>query len=360
MRRTFQWLSTVALIILFTLSTTPDIFSKGGGFGRSSRSSYSSRRSSTRSYSTPSRSRTTPTRRSSTAGQRSTRRSTATTSGSSVRSTPRQSTATRQRQSSMNRSRTSSAASTRNMTSRQVRGRKAQQRGQVRQLKSQNRQLKRQNRGLQRDNARERRLSRQANSPITVNNFGSYYPMGAYSMYPLASSMMFGNLMAGIYFHDYYNHRLRHSWMWHYHHRDYDRSHWSRERQGEYERWRAYYDSQGVKPDSNYVDPGTNRDEDYTETHVQENPDKFYGAAASQVTVDELPNEAELRDEVLAAYDPNNTQATGTSTQPQRMTVEKKVVVQKKTSGGTWFLLLFGSLLIVGIIALVMYNKGYF
>ena len=356
MRRTFQWLSTVALIILFTLSTSPDIFSKGGGFGRSSRSSYSSRRSATKSYSTPSRSRSTATRRTTTAGQRSVRRSTATTPRSSTGTATRRSTATRQRQTSMNRARTSSATSTRNMTNRQVRSRKAQQRGQVRQLKAQNRQLKRQNRRLQRDNARDRRLNREANSPITVNNFGTYYPMAGYSMYPLASSMVFGNLMMGIYFHDYYNHRLRHSWMWHYHHRDYDRSHWSKEKQMEYERWRAYYDSQNIKPDPNYVDPGTNRDEDYIESYVDKNPDKFYGDEAAQVTVDELPDEAALRNEVMAAYNPNNTQASATSSQPQRV----EVVVKKKTSGCTWFVLLFGSLLIVGIIVLVMYNKGYF
>ena len=84
----------------------------------------------------------------------------------------------------------------------------------------------------------------------------------------------------------------------------------------EYERWRAYYDSQNIKPDPNYVDPGTNRDEDYIESHVDKNPDKFYGEGASQVTVDELPDEAALRDEVMAAYNPNNTQASATSSQP--------------------------------------------
>jgi uncharacterized integral membrane protein len=51
------------------------------------------------------------------------------------------------------------------------------------------------------------------------------------------------------------------------------------------------------------------------------------------------------------------TQAVQTSaTQAQ----PPKVIVQKKTSGGTWFVLVFGSILIIGIIVLVIYNKGYF
>lgn len=120
----------------------------------------------------------------------------------------------------------------------------------------------------------------------------------------------------------------------------------------EYERWRAYYDSQNIASNLNYVDPGTQRDEDYIGSYVQERPDDFYGSnAAEAVTVEELPNEAELRNIVLAS-----DETTPIQTQSQ----ERRIIVQKKTSGATWFLLVFGSVLIVGIVVLVMYNKGYF
>ena len=254
----------------------------------------------------------------------------------------------------MSSAKTGSAVSTRNMTSSQRRSMQSQQRQQTRNLKAENRSLKRQVRRAERDTARARRDAREAQSPITVNNFGMYYPMAGYSMYSLTASMVFANMVSGIYFHDYYNHRLRHSWLWYYHHPNYDRSHWSHERQMEYEKWRAYYDSQGVKPDSRYVDPGTNRDEDYIESHVNENADKFYGENAEEaVTVEELPDEESLRNIVLAS-DSQTASTPAAQTQPQG------VVVQKKTSGGTWFVLVFGSLLIIGVVVLIMYNKGYF
>ena len=76
----------------------------------------------------------------------------------------------------------------------------------------------------------------------------------------------------------------------------------------------------------------------YTESYIEKNPDKFYGEnAAGAVTVEELPDEDSLREIVLASS--SQSQPTpAVQTQPQ------KVVVQKKTSGGTWFVLVFGSL----------------
>ena len=254
----------------------------------------------------------------------------------------------------MSSAKTGSAVSTRNMTSSQRRSLQAQQRGGTRNLKAENRSLKRQVRRADRNTARARRDARQAQSPITVNNFGAYYPMMGYSMYSLTASMVFANAISGIYFHDYYNHRIRHSWLWYHHHPNYDRSHWSREKQMEYERWNAYYDSQGIKPDSRYVDPGTNRDEDFIEAHVDKNADKFYGENAEEaVTVEELPDEQGLRNIVLAS-DNQTASTSAVQAQPQR------IVVQKKTSGGAWFVLVFGSILIIGIVVLIMYNKGYF
>lgn len=181
-------------------------------------------------------------------------------------------------------------------------------------------------------------------------------------MYSLAASMAFNNLLFGIYFHDHYNHALRHSYLWHYHHPSYDRSHWSAEKQAEYERYRDYYESQGVEPNENYVDPGTNKDENYTASYVEENPDKFYGDGSETFTVDELPDEEALKAELLAAAGGEAELATAeTTSNSQRAPPEQRtLVVEKKTSGATWFLLIFGSLLIVGVIVIVMYNKGYF
>ena len=181
-------------------------------------------------------------------------------------------------------------------------------------------------------------------------------------MYSMTAAMAFNNLMFGIYFHDYYNHAIQRSYLWHYHHRNYDRSHWSAEKQAEYEFYRDYYENQGVEPNSNYVDPGTNRDEDYVASYVEENPDEFYGDGAEVYTVDELPDEAAIKQELLAAAGETPTVTTPTTTTPQTRAppVTRTVYVEKKTSGATWFLLIFGSLLVVGVIMLVMYNKGYF
>ena len=181
-------------------------------------------------------------------------------------------------------------------------------------------------------------------------------------MYSMAASMAFNNLMFGIYFHDYYNHAIQRSYLWHYHHRNYDRSHWSAEKQAEYEFYRDYYENQGVEPNPNYVDPGTNRDEDYVASYVEENPDEFYGDNVEVFSVDELPDEAAIKQELLAAAsDTPTVTTTPATTTPARAPPEPQViVVEKKTSGATWFLLIFGSLLVVGVVMLVMYNKGYF
>ena len=367
MRRPFQKVSIVAVLVLFAFSIGSDVFSKGF---RSSGRSYGSRSySSSRSYTRSTRSSTASSRTYGSSSVRSSsrtaRESTSRSYGSSAASTSRSSTArsssaVRQRQSAMSSAKTGSAVSTRNMTSSQRRSLQSQQRSQTRNLKAENRSLKRQVRTADRNTARARREARQAQSPITVNNFGMYYPMAGYSMYSLTASMMFANMVSGIYFHDYYNHRIRHSWLWYYHHPNYDRSHWSHERQMEYEKWRAYYDSQGVKPNSRYVDPGTNRDEDYIESHVNDNADKFYGDNAEEaVTVEELPDEKELRNIVLAS-DSQTSSTSAVQTQSQVHPQPQKIVVQKKTSGGTWFVLVFGSLLIIGVVVLIMYNKGYF
>ena len=369
MRRPFQKVSIVALLVLFAFSIGSDVFSKG--FRSSGRSygsrSYSSSRSYSRSTSgTSSRSSRTSTYSSSRSYGSSTRASSRTARESTSRSygrsavsssrasAGRSSSAVRQKQSAMSSAKTGSAVSTKNMTTSQKRSLRSQQRKETRNLKTENRNLKRQVRRAERDTARARRDARLAQSQITVDNFGAYYPNPAYSIYSLTASMVFANMISGIYFHDYYNHRLHHSWLWYYHHPNYDRSHWSHQKQMEYERWRAYYDSQGIKPDSRYVDPGTNRDEDYIESHVEKNGDKFYGENAEEtVTVEELPDEKALRSIVLAGG--SQTQPT-----PAAQAQPQKIVVKKKTSGGTWFVLVFGSILIIGIVVLIMYNKGYF
>ena len=345
MRRLFQKVSIVALMILFAFSIGSDVFSKGF---RSSGRSYGSRSySSSRSYN----------RSSSRTASRSSRTSTSSSRsyGSSTRaSATRSSSAARQKQNAMSSARTGSAVSTKNMTSSQRRSLQTQQRGGTRNLKAENRSLKRQVRRGDRNTARARRDARQAQSPITVNNFGAYYPMMGYSMYSLTASMVFANAISGMYFHDHYNHRIHHSWLWYHHHPNYDRSHWSREKQMEYERWNTYYDSQGIKSNPRYVDPDTNRDEDYIEAHVDKNADKFYGENAEEaVTVEELPDEKALSNIVLAS-DNQTASTSAVQAQPQR------IVVQKKTSGGAWFVLVFGSILVIGIVVLIMYNKGYF
>lgn len=361
MKRIFQQLSignkckrllSLAGIVLFLLTFVPDVvesrrgFGGGRSFGRSfSRSFSRSSSRSSRSYSAPKRS--TPTRSS---------RSTSSSYGSrtSRATSTRASTAARQKQTATTRAKTTNTTSTRKNTGTrsQQRATTAQGRKQVRQLKSENRSLKRQVTKANRQTATARRQNR---STITVNNFGGYYPVGGYTMYSLAASMAFNNLMFNIYFHDYYNHAIRHSYLWHYHHRDYDRSHWSAEKQKEYEYYKEYYESQGIEPNANYVDPGTNRDEDYVASYVEKNPDKFYGDGVEVVTVEELPDEEAIKQELLASAETPTVTSNTQRAPPQRV-----IVHQKRTSGATWFLLIFGSLLVVGVIMLVMYNKGYF
>ena len=350
---TCKRLLSLFAIVLFLLTFVPEVVeSRRGGFGggrsfsRSSSRSYS-RSSSSRSYSTPKRSTSSSSSRSSYTKPRSTgssysgNRTTGTTS-------TRNSTTARQKQTATNRAKTTNTTSTRNSTA----TRSQQGRKQVRQLKAENRSLKRKVTTANRQTSQARRQQR---STITVNNFGGYYPMTGYSMYSLQRSMMFNNLLFGIYFHDYYNHSIRHSYLWHYHHRDYDRSHWDAKKQAEYEHYKEYYENQGVEANANYVDPDTNRDEDFAATYVEENTDKFYGDNVEVVTVDELPDEAALKQELIAS-----AETPTVTTNTQRAPPSQRIIVEKSTSGGTWFVLIFGGLLIVGGIMLVMYNKGYF
>lgn len=346
---TCKRLLSLFAIVLFLLTFVPEVVeSRRGGFGGGrSFSRSSSRSSSSRSYSTPKRSTSSSSSRSSYTKPRSTgssysgNRTTGTTS-------TRNSTTARQKQTATNRAKTTNTTSTRNSTA----TRSQQGRKQVRQLKSENRSLKRKVTTANRQTSQARRQQR---STITVNNFGGYYPMTGYSMYSLQRSMMFNNLLFGIYFHDYYNHSIRHSYLWHYHHRDYDRSHWDAKKQAEYEHYKEYYENQGVEANANYVDPDTNRDEDFAATYVEENPDKFYGDNVEVVTVDELPDEAALKQELIAS-----AETPTVTTNTQRAPPSQRIIVEKSTSGGTWFVLIFGGLLIVGGIMLVMYNKGYF
>lgn len=352
-------------IILFITAFMPDISESrrsfgGRSFSRSSSRSYS-RSSTSRSYSKPKStySRSSSTRKSYTSPRTttSTRSTGSSYSGSRTTrtTTPRTSATARQKQTATNRAKTTNTTSTRNSTASKSRQTTSQQRKQVRQLKAENRSLKRKVTTANRQTVQARRQSR---STITVNNFGGYYPYTGYSMYSLTASMAYNNLLFGIYFHDHYNHSIRHSYLWHYHHRDYDRSHWSKEKQEEYEFYRDYYESQGVEQNPNYVDPGTNPDENYTASYVEANPDKFYGENAEVVTVDELPDEKAIKEGLLATAE---TPSVTTNTQrapPEPQT--KTVIIEKKTSGATWFILIFCSFLIVGGIMLILYNKGYF
>lgn len=362
-------------IVLFLFSIAPDIVesrrSFGGGrsfsrsFSRSSSRSYSRSSKSysapKRTYSSSSRSKTSSSRSSYTKpGTTSTRSTGSSYSGSRTSKTPttRQSTSARQKQTATNRAKTTNTPTTRKTTTNRTQqsATTAQNRKQVRQLKAENRSLKRKVTTANRQTASARRQQRQT---ITVANYRGYYnPYSPYSMYSIESAMLYRNLMFGLYFHDYYNHAIRRSYLWHYHHQNYDRQHWTDEKQKEYEFYREYYESQGVEPNENYVDPGTNRDEDFVASYVEENPDKFYGDNAEVVTVDELPDEEAIKQELLATAETPTVNPNTQRAPPEP--VQQRIIVEKKTSGATWFILVFCSLLIVGGIMLVLYNKGYF
>ena len=354
-------LLSVLGIILFMTAFMPDISESRRGFGgrsfsRSSSRSYS-RSSTSRSYSKPKStySRSSSSRRSYTSPRTTSTRSSYSGSRSTKTTSPRASTTARQKQTATSRAKSTHNTSTRNSTASKSRQTTAQQRKHVRQLKTENRSLKRKVTTANRQTAQARRQSR---STVTVNNFGGYYPYTGYSMYSLAASMAFNNLLFGIYFHDYYNHSIRHSYLWHYHHRDYDRSHWSKEKQEEYEFYKDYYESQGVEQNPNYVDPGTNADENYVASYVDENPDKFYGENVEVVTVEELPDEDAIKQELLATADTSSVNVNTQRAPPESQT--QTVIIEKKTSGATWFVLIFCSFLILGGIMLILYNKGYF
>ena len=355
-------------IVLFLFSIAPDIvesrrsFGGGRSFSRSSSRSYSR---SSRSYSAPKR--TSSSSRSSTSSSRSSyakpRTTTSTRSTGSSYSgsrtsrptTTRSSTTARQKQTATNRAKTTNTPSTRKTTANSTTT--AQNRKQVRQLKAENRSLKRKVTTANRQTANARRQQRQT---ITVNNYRTFYnPYSTYSLYSYQRAVLYNNLMFGLYFHDYYNHAIRRSYLWHYHHPNYDRQHWTDDKQKEYEFYKEYYENQGVEQNESYVDPGTNRDEDFVASYVEENPNKFYGDNVEVVTVDELPDEEAIKQELLATAE-TPTVNTNTQRAPPEEPVQQRIIVQKKTSGATWFILVFCSLIIVGGIMLVLYNKGYF
>ena len=238
------------------------------------------------------------------------------------------------RSSSRSRARKSTSLASKKMSPKQRRALRVKNRTYKRKLKANQRKTVRQNRVASRNTYNDRYAGR-----ATTN----FVYMPGYSAYSLTRSMLFANLYMGIYFHDPYRHGLHRSWLWYHHHRDYDTSHWDAKKQAELEKWRAYYENQGVGQEKNYADPGTNRDTDYIKDYVGKNPDQFYGAKASEVTVEELPDES--------GAPPGFT---------QHAEKQYNVSVEHSTSGGTWFLLIFGVICVVGIVALKFYNQGYF
>jgi len=249
----------------------------------------------------------------------------------------RRSTSSR-RSRSMSRAARSRSYAAKKMTPKQRRALRVKNRKYTRQLKSNQRKLVRRQRIASR-NTYDTRLAARRYHDI------AYVPTYSVYSYDASRSFMNGLLIGGamIYFHDYYNHRLYHSWLWYHHHRDYDISHWPQDKQRELQQWRDYYENQGIQPDKNYVDPGTSRDTDYIKDYVDKHPDEFYGAKASEVTVEELPDES--------GGPPGYTEP------PER---EYKVTVERSTSGGTWFLLIFGAICVAGVVAFKLYNQGYF
>ena len=252
------------------------------------------------------------------------------------RSSSRRSSSAGRRSSSSGRSRSMSRASrsrslaAKKMTPKQRRALRVKNRKYTRQVKSSQRKLVRQQRVASRNTY---------NTRLGGRRYHDINYVSGYSMYSLGASRSFMNglLIGGamMYFHDSYNHRLHHSRLWYYHHRDYDTSHWPPEKQKEQQQWQEYYENQGTEPNKNYVDPGTSRDTDYIKTYVDKNPDEFYGAKASEVTVEELPDES--------GAPPKYTEP------PER-----------STSGGTWFMLIFGAICVAGVVAFKLYNEGYF
>lgn len=132
---------------------------------------------------------------------------------------------------------------------------------------------------------------------FSVVDFSKNNPVTSYSDYNMMDAVMFGNMMFGIYFHDYYDHVMPHSYLWHYHHQDYDISHWSDEDIQLYHHFMNYYKEQGTEPDARYVDPGTSADENYIQAFVDANSEDFYGKDVETVTVESLPDEELLAQE---------------------------------------------------------------
>lgn len=139
-----------------------------------------------------------------------------------------------------------------------------------------------------RDTYQQRKLSRDS---FSIIDFSKHNPVTTYSDYNMLDAAMFGNMMFGLYFHDYYDHSVKHSYLWHYHHQDYDISHWSDEQIQLYHHFMNYYKEQGIEPDARYVDPGTNPDENYISEFVDANAEDFYGDDVETITVESLPDE---------------------------------------------------------------------
>ena len=219
---------------------------------------------------------------------------------------------------------------------------KAESRKQIRQLKVKNRKLKRET------------LSNRRNARLTIdrNNSNKHYPITRYPKYSLKASKAFNNFMFGIYFHDYYDHRIRHSYLWHYHRRDYDRSHWDFERQREYEYFMEYYSSQGIEYDPYYVDPNTYYDEDYIDGYIDENQDEFYSEIIETVTVEELPDEESLLKEIRVLNEIPKTNPSTTINQKSRFKDES-------LKSRIWSVILFGSIGIGIAIFIVVCNRKF-
>ena len=147
---------------------------------------------------------------------------------------------------------------------------------------------------LSRNTYQQRKLARDS---FAVLDFSKHNPVTMYSDYNMMDAVMFGNMMFGIYFHDYYDHSISHSYLWHYHHQDYDISHWSDEQIELYYHFMNYYKEQGIEPDARYVDPGTYPDENYIFEFVDANAEDFYADDVETVTVESLPDEAVLAKE---------------------------------------------------------------
>ena len=323
MQSRFQEFSVLGTILLLLFTLAPEkVESQERSQRRSIRNTSSNSRNSV-NRSTRNRS-STSSRKSSTARKKERATRPARTKTRSMR--------TITRSTSRNSSTKQNTRSIRKTTRSQQRQIKAQNRKEVRQLKAKNRLLKREQKRADRNSLNKRQSER---SSINQKNFKKYYPVDDYTTYRFANCLKFKNFMFGIYFHDYYNHAIPHSYLWHYHHPDYDRSHWSAGMQAECSYYEEYYFTQGIERNINYVDPGTYQDEDYISKYVEDNLDKFYGENSQAFSVEELPNEKDLKSSRI-----NNT--------------------SNKLVRSPLLVLIFGGMLILSIIVVILHHRGYF